>query len=124
LTRPGHEGDSERIAPDDATLVVPQTDAEGFYRVEAGGEGSGVRLGFSVNLPAESTELARVDRALLDKLFGDFKFQLARGRVQIDRAVTNNRIGSEWFPYLMYALLAVLALEHLMANRYYRAAPE
>ncbi|MBS0208155.1 MAG: BatA domain-containing protein [Planctomycetes bacterium] len=124
LSRPDRSGEGERVAPDESTLVIPRTEDPGNYRIDAGGEKDRVHLGFSANLPADATQLARVDKDELAQVFGDFKFQLARDRIQVDRVVSSNRVGREWFPYIILALCLAMGFEYLTANRFYREVPD
>ena len=66
------EGDPLRQAVDERqnAIVVSNTDLPGNYRLQAGGE-DGVRLGFSVNQPADTSRLERATPDELAQLFGD-----------------------------------------------------
>lgn len=101
------------------TLSISATEELGNYRVRAGGEQSGVDLGFSVNLPPEKTRLDRVSNELLDSLFGDQPYRIARDRSQIERDVSMGRVGWELFPLLIVVVALLLAAEYVMANRFY-----
>jgi hypothetical protein len=76
--------------------------------------------GFAVNLPADSSDLSRLPREELDALLGDERYQLARNKEEINRAIGNDRIGSEFYPLLVTLLAVALGLEHVLANRFYR----
>jgi hypothetical protein len=110
-----------RISPElkQNVLVVGATDRMGNYRLRAGGS-DGADLGFSVNLPADQTELERFTDAQLVALFGQTPVRLARSQHEIDRQVSAGRVGRELFPLLIALTAVVLALEHLAANRFYR----
>jgi hypothetical protein len=56
----------------------------------------------------------------LDELLGKDRYQLARSQEEIDRAVGNDRIGSEFYPLLIVLLATALGLEHVLANAFYR----
>ncbi len=101
-------------------LSVAATDTVGNYRVRAGGQNSGVQLGFSVNQPAEFSQLERLPRQRLDELLGERPFSLVEDRTQIDRAVHAGRVGRELFAPIMLVIVMVLVGEHLLANRFYR----
>ena len=92
----------------------------GNYRVQAGGDEQGIDLGFSVNLPTQVSDLARVGDEDLKAVFGDTTFRLARNRDEIDRSVNAGRVGQELFPYLIVLLVLILALEQVLANRFYQ----
>jgi hypothetical protein len=120
LTTP--RGDQIRTPVDDKqdALIVTSTELPGNYRVQAGGDEQGVDLGFSVNLPTQTSDLARVNDEELKAVFGTTKFQLARNRDEIDRSVNAGRVGQELYPYLIVLLVVILALEQVLANRFYQ----
>jgi hypothetical protein len=103
----------------DGRLTIRFTDNPGAYRLRGQKAGPLVR-GFAVNLPADSSDLSRVEQSRLDELLGKDRYQLAKSREEIDRAVGNDRIGSEFYPLLVVLLAAALGLEHVLANRFYR----
>lgn len=120
LTTP--RGDSFRQTVDDKqqAIVVPNTDRLGNYRIKAGGETQGLNRGFSVNLSAAASNLARLDEAKLKDVFGETEFRLAHSREEIDRDVSAGRVGQELFPYLILLIAVILGCEQLLANRFYR----
>ncbi len=120
LTTP--RGDQIRTPADERqnTVLVTSTDMAGNYRLQAGGGEQGIDLGFSVDLPAEVSQL---DRASIDDLkvvFGETPFRLAHNREEIDRNVSAGRVGVELFPYLIALLVIVLGFELVLSNRFYQ----
>ena len=103
-------------------LVFSATDHPGNYRVQAGGEASGVDRGFSVNLSPDQTRLDRVASDRLREFFGQSAFRLVRNQSQLDREVTSGRVGRELFPALILIVAMVLGLEQFVSNRFYREA--
>jgi hypothetical protein len=101
-------------------LVIAATEQPGNYRVRAGGREGGFDRGFSVNLAPEQTRLDRLDEKELAELFGPYKFRVAKTKEQIDRDVSLGRVGRELFTPLILLLAVVLALESLLANRFYK----
>lgn len=101
------------------SITVSRTEWPGNYAIRAGGDEGGVRRGFSVNLPALESRLDRIDGEQLKEIFGDVEFHLAREKTQIERQVSQGRIGSEIFPWLILILALVLCLEQVLANRFY-----
>jgi hypothetical protein len=73
-----------------------------------------------VNLSQETSDLARLAPSRLDELLGTDRYQLARDKEQIDRAVGNDRVGSEFYPLLFTLVALVLGLEHVLGNRFYK----
>lgn len=108
------------ITPDRHELSITAAEMAGNYQVQGGGRASGIERGFSVNLTPDQTRLDRIEEAQLAELFGPFKFRLARTADQIDRSVTMGRVGRELYPMLILILAGVLALEYVIANRFYR----
>jgi hypothetical protein len=108
------------VDPQRRVLVFTTTDQVGNYRVQAGGEESGVDLGFSVNLSPDATRLDRLPRERLREFFGDAAFRLVRDQGQLDREVTSGRVGRELFPVLILLVAMVLGMEQFIANRFYK----
>jgi hypothetical protein len=106
--------------PQRRVLVFTATDQVGNYRVQAGGDMSGVDRGFSVNLSPEATRLERLPRERLREFFGDAAFRLVRDQGQLDREVTSGRVGRELFPILILLVAMVLGMEQFIANRFYK----
>jgi hypothetical protein len=102
------------------SVTITTTQAPGNYQLRAGGSQSGVNLGFSANVPGDATALERVTPAELSELLGEERFRLARSREEITRDVNLGRVGTELYPLLILLVAAVLGLEHLIANRFYR----
>jgi hypothetical protein len=119
LFTPG--GDSQPIRARDEQITIKTTDTPGIYRLKGNLNGPVVR-GFSVNLPAQASQLDRVEEEDLDRLLGEDRYQLARQRDQIQRVQGQQRAGREFFPFLAALLALVLIAEHLLANRFYPQA--
>jgi hypothetical protein len=103
----------------DGRVTVRFTDHPGPYRLRGQRTGPIVR-GFAVNVPAEASDLTRVSREQLDDMLGKDRYKFARNRDEIDRAVGNDRIGTEFYPLLATLVALIFGLEHLLANRFYR----
>ena len=84
-------------------------------------QGSPLIRGFAVNLPAEQTDLTRIERGKLDPILGQDRYRLAKSRDDIDREVIAGRVGSEFYPLLMAFFTLVLGLEQVLANRFYKS---
>jgi hypothetical protein len=109
----------QEVIARDGQLLVKFTERPGAYRLKGDRGGPMVR-GFAVNVPVEASELARLPYRRLDELLGEDRYELARSREEIVREVGEARAGHEFYAYLIAALALVLALEHLLANRFYR----
>ncbi len=114
-------GEPERIRPSKNTIRYGFTDMPGNYRLKGELDGPVLR-GFSVNLPAGATDLQRIESEQLNALLGDDRYQLGRDREEIRRQQGATRMGQEFYPILALMLGLFLALETIMANRFYRKA--
>jgi hypothetical protein len=76
---------------------------------------------FSVNLPPEESQLTRIPPGAIEELFGPGAV-LPVGQGSSLREALQGRWKQplELFPWLMILLLLVLAVENLLANRFYR----
>jgi hypothetical protein len=117
LTAP--DGVRSTLTPQRQDVAISYAEQAGNYRVQGAGRTSGADRGFSMNLAPAQTDLVRVDQKHLADLFGPFPFRVARTADQIDRSVSLGRVGRELYPMLLYILVAVLALEYVLANRFY-----
>jgi hypothetical protein len=100
-------------------VTVRFTDYPGAYRLR-GQHGGPVVRGFAVNLQPDVGDLSRLPREKLEELLGKERFQFARSREEINRAVGVDRIGSEFYPLLVTLLALTLGMEHLLASKFYR----
>jgi hypothetical protein len=118
----GPDGADVRLAPDPKqnVLVVAATEQAGNYRIQAGGSSDGVDRGFSVNLTPEQTRLDRLPEEELARVFGPLPYRLARNREQIETNISTGRVGRELFSLLIVVAALALALEHVVANRFYK----
>jgi hypothetical protein len=113
------DAEVQDVAARDDAVTIRFNDVPGVYRLRGNMEGPVVR-GFSSNLPASATDLTRVPPGELDSLLGKDRYQLARDREEIHRVVGQQRVGQEMYPYVIVLLIVALALEQLLANRFYR----
>lgn len=116
-------GATGRLRADLARSLLSTTPSAGAgnYRVRAGGRGaSGVDLGFSVNLTADETQLTRISEEALAEVIGSTDYKVVRRRNELEDRVAAGRVGRELFSMLILLLVVVLAVEHAVANRFYR----
>ena len=76
--------------------------------------------GFSVNVPRAATDLARLGPQELDAFLGAGRYRLARSPEELAPGVGEARLGREFFPFLWLVFGLILALELVLANRFYR----
>lgn len=119
LTGPGEDARLE-IDPKQQVLPIDGTDQPGNYQVRAGGSEGGFSTGFSVNVPAAAMQLDRLAEDDLHKLLDPLPFRVARSQEQIEFSVSRGRVGRELYGLLILIFVAMLGLEHLVANRFYR----
>jgi hypothetical protein len=122
LASAGGEGVEVTAEAGQNVLRLPQAIKPGNYVIEADGKRV---ASFSVNLSPEETVLQRLPVAQVESLFGKGAI------VPVDvRADLRTAMSGQWsqpvelFPFLMVALLFVLAVENLLANKFYRREPE
>jgi hypothetical protein len=120
LRTPEGEEYPQTVDQKSGTITVSTTQSAGNYLLRAGGSQTGVRRGFSVNIPAASTDLARLNREELTAILGDGRYRLSRGLAEIQRDVNLGRAGHELYPLLIVLVALALGLEHLLANKFYR----
>jgi len=111
-------GVTQDVATRDGRGMVKFTEQPGQYRLRGFRDGP-QRRGFSVNIPESATDLSRLDPGELDAWLGKGAYQLARDQQGIRRGIGEARVGREFFPFLVLMLVAVLAVEQLLANRFY-----
>ena len=72
-----------------------------------------------MNLPAAATSLDRIERAQLDDLLGKDNYDIAKSQDQINRRMGEARRGRDFYPWIILLFAIVLALEFVLANRFY-----
>ena len=120
LRTPEGEDFPQAVDQKTGTLTMTTTNSAGNYLLRSGGTEGGVRIGFSVNVPAASTDLARLTDDEFKDLLGKERIRLSRGRSEIERDVNLGRTGQEMYPLLILLVAIVLGGEHLLANKFHR----
>jgi hypothetical protein len=124
LRQPGLQQVRGDITPGTTSLTIRDADQIGNYRVMSAAAEVPFERGFTVNAPASESNLSRLTADQLDALLGKGRYSVARDIDKLQRNVAVGRLGREGFPLLMLALIAVFALEHFVANRFYDAEPQ
>jgi hypothetical protein len=122
---PNLEEEPRRVQANDGMVRFRFTDVPGSYRLK-GDRGGVVLRGFSVNVPIGESDLERFGGEMLDTLLGAGRYQFATNKDEIQREQGMMRSGQEFYGLLVLFLVLCLALEHLLANRFYagsRGAP-
>jgi hypothetical protein len=80
---------------------------------------------FTLNVPPEENRLTRVPPEQIESLLGEGSLMSADQKTDLSDALQNHWSQPlELLPTLMILLLLVLALENLLANKFYRREPE
>lgn len=115
------QGEVQDVAVRDNLVTIRFNDRAGTYRLRGDLRMTPESRGFSSNLPAIATDLTRVARSDLDELFGKDRYQYAKSREELNRAVGQQRVGQELYPYVVLFIAFILGLEHFLANRFYQS---
>jgi hypothetical protein len=100
-------------------LSPPRTDQPGNFTLVV--EALKWRDGFSLNVPAEESTLDKVPVEAIEELTGkESVFPLAKDKKLADIVKVISDQPIDLFPWLLIAVLMLLALEGLVANRFYR----
>jgi hypothetical protein len=77
--------------------------------------------GFSIQVPVEESNLERLPPESIQELFGPDSIFTADKKLGLDQMLSGKFTQPiELFPFLMILLLIVLAVENLLANKFYR----
>src|SRR5262249_23920998 len=115
-----------RVGDRQTELVLREATSPGNWSVDGVEKAGATPLaGFSLNVPSRESDLTRVGAAEIEMLLGNDSL------VPIDRkADLRDALEGHWshpielFPFLMVLLLFVLAVENLLANKFYKREPE
>jgi hypothetical protein len=121
LRKPGLQQLRNDIPPGTTNLVIPQVDQLGNYRVTGVESDAKFERGFSVNPPANESQLDRLSKEDLDSHLAPERYSIARDIENLQRNVKTGRLGREAFPVVVLILLFAFIGEHLVANRFYDA---
>jgi hypothetical protein len=117
---PGGDALQRTMRAGEDMVTFTATDRPGNYRVAAGGRTGALKRGFSVNLPPGTSRLDRVETEKIAEALGKDRVRFARERDEIEVSVGLGRVGRELFPWMIGALVVILAGEHVVANRFYK----
>jgi len=103
-------------------LLVSAPSKEGQWVVKGTGpDGSKMKMGFSVNVPAAEAQVVALKPNDLDGLFGGKdQYKIAETAEGLREAIQGTRVGSELFPWIMLLILALITAENLLANKFHR----
>lgn len=112
------QGDWQNVRGENGEVTIVATEQVGTYRLKPT-DPTKLGIGFSTNLPTQATDLSRLDTSKLDDLLGENTYTLARGTDELNRGIGRARVGRELFPFLILIVVGLLAMEHLLSNRFY-----
>src|SRR5262249_22306991 len=82
------------------------------------------KAGFSMNVPAGESQLAQVPAEQIEALLGEGSVLPVTQNINLRDALQGHWSQPvELLPWLMLLLLVLLAVENLLANRFYRREP-
>lgn len=115
-------GDSQRqpLQPGQADVALAGLDEVGAYRVRAGGDESGLDTAFTLSCDEAVGDLNRLTPAELITGLGGERVRIARDPKELASQINVGRVGQEWYPYLMLALVGIIAGEWWTSNRFYK----
>lgn len=116
---PNGEADT-RVATGDDELALSTTDVLGNYRLTAGGRSQRLDRGFSVNPPADVSELARIKPETIAAALPKDRVRLSEDLEEVEKYVNIGRSGRELYPWVIGLVALVWGAEHILANRFYR----
>ncbi|HEX3316025.1 MAG TPA: VWA domain-containing protein [Gemmataceae bacterium] len=108
------------VPADVARLSIPQATLPGNYRI-LDPDGKTPLAAFSVNLSPAEVAPVRLATRTIENVFGDGAIVPADRRADLQQLLAGHwHEPIELFPYFMIGVLLLLALENLLANRFYR----
>jgi hypothetical protein len=106
----------------DGGMILETPESLGHYRI-AGGQGDqAFQKVFSVNPNAAESRLEPLSATELTAVFGEGNYAVARTADELREVMGDVRIGRELYPWLMPLLVLIFAVEHVLANRFYKQA--
>ncbi len=108
--------------PTGDVLLISARQKEGQWKVEGKGpDGSQMKIGFSVNVPAAETRVVALNPDDLDGLFGGKDhYRIVNDPADLKPAQEFGRFGTELFPWIMLLILALVTVENMLANKFHR----
>ena len=121
LDGPGISGTEKYVArpENQAQVQISQAVQPGNYKLLTA-DGQTITA-FSMNVPSEESQLAQVPKEQIEALFGAESVLPLDRKASLPRALENHwNQPVELLPWIMILVLLVLALENLLANKFYR----
>lgn len=110
----------QEIPADAKSLLLRDLSAVGSYQVDSTEGDVKYHTGFSLNLPAQESDLRRLEPQDLDALLGEGRYTVNRDPSSLERNVQAGRLGQEVYGIVVALLVAVFAMEQFTATWFYR----
>lgn len=125
VRKPGFQQLPGDVPTDTNLLTLRDNEQLGHYEVVSVDHEPIFRSGFSVNLPVAESDLTRLGKMELDGLLGDDRSYSVAAKVEeLDRVVSDRRVGREVFPILLLLAIVFFCGEHFVANWFYAEQQE
>ena len=115
---------TERLSPISTTdtLAISAPAKEGQWKVEGKApDGSPIKMGFSINVPAVESQVVALKENDLDGLFsGKTHYKIAENADEMRDNITKDRVGTPLFPWIMFLILGLVTAESVLANKFHR----
>lgn len=121
VRKPGFQQLPGEVPKDADVLTLTESNQPGHYEVVSLDQEQErpFRVGYSVNLPSTEADLTRLGKSELDALLGEERYSVARQIQELDRVVSDRRVGREIFPLLLMIAITFFCGEHIVANWFY-----
>jgi hypothetical protein len=112
------DGQWQELVADDGQLSIRGADRPGIYRLRSLRPSEPPR-GFSANWPPQATALRRLQPESLEPLLALENTRLVKEQQEIERGVSEARMGIDVFAFFAVVAALLLALEGFLANWFY-----
>jgi len=92
----------------------------GHYELISTQEAGSLASGFSLNMAAGESDLTKLTKTELDRLFGEQRYAVSRELESLVRTVTSGRLGQEVYGLVVAVLVGVFVLEQIVGAWFYR----
>lgn len=111
------------VAAGEPLITIKDAFVPGHYQI-IDQENRDTISAFSVNPPAEESNLTRLTNQDLNDRLGVDRYQIAESLEELKDRINAADIGQEIYPLLLVLVVIIFCGEHFVANRFYRQAGE
>ncbi len=119
LKRPDLRQSRIIVPPGETAVSIEDAVEAGHYQLVDPQSREPVNV-FSVNAPAEESDLTRLTLEDLNDRLGADRYQIAQNLEELKDRINAADLGQEVYPLLMVLVIVFFCGEHLVANRFYR----